>query len=142
MGKTKGNAILLTDTEEEYAAKIRGMFTDPLRLKRTDGGHPEDCPCFAILQALGRDEKALQQRRQSCRAAETQCEECKEDLIGEVGRLLGPLQERRAAYAGDAGLLEDVLTDGTRSAREVAAETMERVREAMRLTYPGLIRKT
>lgn len=141
MGKTKGNAIMLTDTEKEYASKIRGMFTDPSRLKRTDAGHPETCACFAILAALGSDARDVEQRREDCRAASNDCEDCKEELIGEVGRLLGPLQERRAAYANDAGLLEDVLTDGTRRAREVAAETMEHVRKAMRLTYPGLIRK-
>jgi tryptophanyl-tRNA synthetase len=141
MGKTKGNAILLTDTEEEYAKKIRGMFTDPSRLRPTDAGHPENCACYSILAALGRDERILEQRRSNCRAGETECEDCKEDLIKEVGRFLRPLQERRAGFADDAGLLEDVLTEGTRSAREVAAETMERVREAMRLTYPGLIRK-
>jgi tryptophanyl-tRNA synthetase len=142
MGKTKGNAILLTDTEEEYAEKIRGMFTDPLRLKYTDPGHPETCTCFAFLAALGRDERNLHQRRESCQAAETECPDCKEDLIKELGRFLKPLQERRAGFAAEPGLLEDVLTDGTRSARTVATETMEQVREAMRLTYPGLIRKT
>ena len=56
-----------------------------------------------------------------------------------MGRLLRPFQERRAGFTDD--LLEDVLTEGTRSARAAAAETMEGVREAMRLTYPGLIRK-
>lgn len=141
MGKTKGNAILLTDSEDVYAEKIRGMFTDPLRLKHTDPGHPETCTCFSFLSALGREDRLLEQRRESCQAAETECRDCKEDLIKELGRLLKPLQERRAACAAQPGLLEDVLTEGTRSAREVAARTMEQVREAMRLTYPGLIRK-
>lgn len=141
MGKTKGNAILLTDTEDVYAEKIRDMFTDPLRLKRTDPGHPDTCTCFSFLRALGREERLLEQRRESCQAAETDCRDCKEDLIRELGRLLKPLQERRAACAAEPGLLEDVLTEGTRAARAVAARTMEQVREAMRLTYPGLIRK-
>ena len=118
------------------------MFTDPSRLKPTDAGHPETCACFAILKALGQDEPSVEQRRTGCRAAENDCEDCKEHLIGEVGGVLGPLQERRARYADDPALIEDVLTEGTRSAREVAAETMARVREAMRLTYPGLIRRT
>jgi tryptophanyl-tRNA synthetase len=142
MGKTKANTILLTDKEEDYAKKIRGMFTDPSRLKPGDAGHPETCACFAILNALGQDERSVEQRRTSCRAAESDCEDCKEHLIGEVSAVLGPLQERRARYAADPALTEDVLTEGTRSAREVATETMEKVREAMRLTYPGLIRRT
>jgi tryptophanyl-tRNA synthetase len=142
MGKTKGNAILLTDTEEDYARKIRGMFTDPSRLKPSDPGHPENCACFAILAALGQDERKAEQRRTGCRAAENDCEDCKEQLIGEVRELLGPLQERRARFADDPAVIEDVLTEGRRSARQVATETMDKVREAMRLTYPGLIRRT
>ncbi|MHC4577023.1 MAG: tryptophan--tRNA ligase [Planctomycetota bacterium] len=141
MGKIRRNTILLKEAEEKYAPKIRGMFTDPLRLTRTDPGHPDACPCFAFLAALRGNAKGLEQRRASCMAAGIDCEECKEDLVGAVRDLLGPLQERRAAYAGQPALLEEILTDGIRRAREVAGATMERVRDAMRLTYPGLIRK-
>ena len=136
MGTTARNSILLTESETEYAPKIRQMFTDPMRLKSTDPGHPEACACFAFLAALGADADERDRRKADCHSARTDCRECKEDLIAAVGRVLGPFQERRAELAKDPCLVEDALTEGTRCAREVAGQTMERVREAMHLARP------
>lgn len=141
MGTSERNTILLTDSEKDYSTKIRNMFTDPLRLRREDPGHPDACPCFAFLRAMGADADEAEERRGNCVAARSGCEACKEELVGRIGRLLGPHQERRAGFEKEPAYLEDVLTQGTRRAREVAAETMERVREAMRLDYPGLIQR-
>ncbi len=49
--------------------------------------------------------------------------------------MLEPMRERRAAVLAKPGYLKDVLFEGSRRAREHARETMERVREAMRLRY-------
>jgi len=137
MGTSPRNSILLTESESEYAPKIREMFTDPMRLKPTDPGHPEACACFAFLAALGGDAGERDRRKANCHNAMTNCRQCKEDLIAAVGRVLGPFQERRAELAKDPGLVDDALAEGTRRAREVAAQTMERVRGAMHLASPG-----
>jgi tryptophanyl-tRNA synthetase len=142
MGKRPRNSILLIESEEEFAPKIRAMFTDPLRAKREDPGHPDECTCYTFFRAFGLDPEELSKRRTSCLAAETDCEDCKQDLIRETEKLLLPLRERRAEFARDPVFLEDVLTEGTRRAREVAGATLGRVREAMSLDYKGLIRKT
>ena len=142
MGTSERNTILLTDTKEDYSAKIRDMFTDPLRLRREDPGHPDACPCFAFLLAMGEDAESAEERRGNCLAASSGCETCKEELVSRIGRLLGPHQERRAEFEKDPSYLGDVLTQGTLRAREVAGETMDRVREAMRMDYPGLIRRS
>lgn len=136
MGKSRRSAILLTDSEAECAAKIRAMCTDPLRLAHGDPGHPHECPCFAFLTAFNRDPDDLRRRAAGCRSSETECEECKERLVDETRRLLGPLQERRAAFARDPVFVEDVLAEGARRARKVAGNTLERVKEAMCIARP------
>ncbi|MHC4408369.1 MAG: tryptophan--tRNA ligase [Planctomycetota bacterium] len=133
MGTTGRNAILLTESEEEYGPKIQSMFTDPMRLKRTDPGHPDSCACFAFFAALGEDPGETEERGTSCRLAEADCRQCKADLVAAVGRVLGPFQERRAEFAKDPALVEEALAEGTRRARKVAGQTMERVRDAMHL---------
>ena len=45
------------------------------------------------------------------------------------------LRERRARYEQQPGLVEEILREGSRKVRALAAETMERVRAAMGLTY-------
>ena len=142
MGTTERNSILLTDTREEYAAKIRDMFFDPLRVRPEDPGHPDACPCFAFLSALGCDADETEERKANCASARSSCETCQEELVQRLEETLRPHQERRVELARDPGFVEDVLTEGPRRAREVAAETMAQVRKAMQLDYPGLIRRT
>jgi len=142
MGTTERNSILLTDERDVYAAKIRNIFFDPLRLRPEDPGHPDACPCFSFLSALGCDADEIEERRSNCVAARSSCETCQETLVQRTEEALRPHQKRREEFARDPGYVEQVLTEGTRRAREVAAETMAHVRAAMQLDYPGLIRRT
>ena len=41
MGKSLGNAIYLSDTEEEVKKKVMGAVTDPNRIKKDDLGNPK-----------------------------------------------------------------------------------------------------
>ncbi len=61
--------------------------------------------------------------------------EVKRKLARALNAFLDPIRERRAALEREPTLVEDVLRAGNRAMRAVAAETMERVREAMGLTY-------
>jgi tryptophanyl-tRNA synthetase len=142
MGKSLRNAIFLNDPQAEYASKLRRMFTDPLRVHAGDPGHPDGCLAFAYLHAFGNPSIDLEARDAACRQGQVDCNDCREELVRDIHEILEPIQERRAAYATQPDLLEDVLTEGTRRARVVAQGTIEHVREAMNLTYPGLVRST
>jgi tryptophanyl-tRNA synthetase len=141
MGKSRRNAIFLKDLEEAYAEKIRGMFSDPLRVGRDDPGHPDGCPCFVYHEAFGWADDDIEGRYEDCLRGKTDCSDCKEELVQRVRTFLEPIQARRAEYERQPELIEEVVTQGTNQARAVARRTMESVREAMELTYPGLIRR-
>jgi tryptophanyl-tRNA synthetase len=51
-----------------------------------------------------------------------------------LNRLLEPMHERRQQYQS-RDMLTDILREGTQRARRVAQETMEEVREAMKIQY-------
>ncbi|MFV1957993.1 MAG: tryptophan--tRNA ligase [Planctomycetota bacterium] len=142
MGKSRRNAILLKDPADIVTSKIRSMFTDPLRVRREDPGHPDACPCFLFRRAFGGSQADLPARREQCLLAETDCEDCKTDLAAEVQAVLAPLQERRAAYAEQPDLVAGILEEGTDRARALARRTLARVREAIGLAYPDLLRKS
>ena len=55
MGKSLDNAIDLKDDAETVARKVRGMFTDPTRLRATDPGHVEGNPVFLYHDAFNPD---------------------------------------------------------------------------------------
>jgi tryptophanyl-tRNA synthetase len=59
----------------------------------------------------------------------------KTKLATAINALLDPIRERRAAALARPGYLRDVLFEGSARAREVAEQTMEQVRDAVRLRY-------
>jgi len=137
MGKSRKNTILLKEPEEEYARKIRAMFTDPLRLHPEEPGHPDGCPCFLYHHAFAKEEAEVTRRFEDCLLARTDCNTCAEQLTQVVKSVLDPIQERRRKLERKPGIVRDALAEGTRRAAPLVRETVARVREAMSLEYPG-----
>ena len=61
--------------------------------------------------------------------------EVKTKLATALNARLEPLRARRAEALARPGYLRDVLFEGSRKARQDAAEKMDRVRDAMKLKY-------
>ena len=59
----------------------------------------------------------------------------KTKLATAINAMLEPLRERREAALARPGYLRDVLFEGSARARVQAQQTMERVRDAVRLRY-------
>ena len=56
MSKSLGNCIYLSDSAEEVAAKVKGMYTDPGHLQVSDPGKVEGNTVFTYLDAFCRPE--------------------------------------------------------------------------------------
>ena len=139
MSKSYGNAINLADPPEVVLQKCKQMFTDPERVMRQDPGRPQVCNLYEFHRLLSPPE--LQERvAVQCRAAEIGCVDDKKLLAGVINEFLEPIRRRRAAL--DRDTVYDILLDGSRKARERAAETMEQVRQAMKLDYRQLVGRT
>ncbi|MCX7962437.1 MAG: tryptophan--tRNA ligase [Burkholderiales bacterium] len=134
MSKSYGNAIELREPADSVAKKIRTMPTDPARVKRNDPGNPERCPVWELHKVYS-DEARRAWVREGCTSAGIGCLECKQPLVEAVLAELAPIRERAQAYLDDPTLVRNVLADGCERARELAAETMRDVREAMGLGY-------
>ena len=52
-----------------------------------------------------------------------------------INRMLDPIRQRRAEYEKDIPEIFNILKQGSESARETAAQTMDDVRRAMRIDY-------
>jgi tryptophanyl-tRNA synthetase len=136
MAKSYGNAIWLSDTEEEIRAKTRNMMTDPQRVRRTDPGRPEVCPVFAYHNLFPEKKSAADCARiervdRECRTAAIGCVDCKKLMADALVKWIEPIQARRAKYEASPREVWDVLEDGSHRAKKVAEKTMERVRRAV-----------
>jgi tryptophanyl-tRNA synthetase len=137
MSKSYGNGIGLTDSPDVIRQKCMGMFTDPLRLRRKEPGHPETCNLFAFHRLLSPPEMQVEVEHK-CRAAEIGCVDDKKLIADVLIAYLEPMRRRRAELEGDRSTVLDILAEGSRKARERAQETMQLVRQAMSLDYGRL----
>jgi len=132
MSKSYGNSIYLKDSLEEIEPKVRGMYTDPARLRKSDPGNPEVCNLFPY-HILLTDPSTQDEIRAGCTSAGFGCVECKKIFLKNLGVFLEPLQQRRSEILAQPGLVEAVLAEGNARAGRDAQETMSLVREAMHL---------
>ncbi|HET9803401.1 MAG TPA: hypothetical protein VFP96_09200, partial [Candidatus Acidoferrum sp.] len=130
MAKSYNNAIWLSDPPDEIRAKVRNMMTDPQRVRRTDPGRPEVCPVFAYHKLFS-DAGTIAMVDRDCRTAAIGCVDCKKLMADALVKWIEPIQARRRKFEVHPGEVWGILDAGSKRAREVAKETMDRVRKAV-----------
>jgi len=130
MSKSYGNAITLSESDEEIRAKTKVMMTDPARKRRSDPGNPDVCPVYD-WHKLFSDKKTLEWSAHGCRTAEIGCIECKAAMADHLIKWIEPIRARRVKYEQHPAQVLEILDEGSKKARKVAQGTMERVREAV-----------
>ncbi len=131
MSKSYDNAIFISDDEETTTRKVRGMVTDPQKIRRGDPGRPEICPVFALwrfVNPLKVDGIAAE-----CRSGALGCVQDKTEFAEQLNAYLRPVRERYLTYRSDPSLVEGIVAEGTMRAREIAAGVLADVKRAMRL---------
>ena len=134
MGKSLGNAIYLSDSEEEITKKVMSAVTDPNRIKKDDLGNPDIC-MVAYYHNLFTPKEDVKTVCEECRAGKRGCVACKKQLAKNIIEYLRPIREKRAYYEAHPEEVDKILIEGTKRAREVAKETMRKVKKAMKLDY-------
>lgn len=131
MSKSLNNAILLSDDEKTVNEKVRGMYTDPNRIRADIPGRVEGNPVFIYHDAFNPNVDEINDFKERYRQGKVGDVAVKTSLAKALNNFLEPLRERRAKYEAQPSLVEDILVAGTERAREEGRKTMELVREAM-----------
>jgi tryptophanyl-tRNA synthetase len=144
MSKSLGNVIYLSDDATAVEKKVMGMYTDPNRLKADDAGSIQNNPVFIYLDAFATTNHldTLGKLKERYIRGEVGDVEVKRYLALVLNEFLDPIRERRAFYEARPELVQQILKDGTKAARVLAAETLVKVKSAMQLDYDkdGLVR--
>ena len=130
MSKSYGNAIMLSESDDDIRKKTKVMVTDPARKRRTDPGNPDICPVYD-WHKLFSPPPTLQWAADGCRSAGIGCIECKMAMDDNLIKWIAPVRARREEYAAHPDRVLRILDDGSTKAHEVAQKTMARVREAV-----------
>ena len=135
MSKSYGNAINLSDDPETVRKKVMQMYTDPKRVRADIPGTVEGNPVFVYHHAFNPDRAEVEDLETRYRAGKVGDVEVKTKLAKALNAHLEPMRARRAELAAKPSALRDLLHDGSKRARAIAGETMERVRDAVKLRY-------
>jgi tryptophanyl-tRNA synthetase len=125
MSKSYGNSIMLSESIEDIAPKVRGMKTDENRLRKSDPGDPGICNLYPYHKLMT-DPARLPEIQEGCRNATWGCVDCKKVLMESLEAFLTPLQERRAACTDER--VREILEAGNEKARAFASQTMAELR--------------
>lgn len=134
MGKSLNNGISLSDSPDIVRQKVKMAYTDPLKIRLTDLGHPEDCMVYYYHQMFT-PKNDLKVVESECRSGTRGCVSCKNQLADNIIKFLAPIQEKRAFYETHPEVVDQIIMEGTARARTVAKETLRQVKEKMYLTY-------
>jgi tryptophanyl-tRNA synthetase len=135
MSKSLGNTIHLSDTADEVRKKVMRMYTDPKRVRADIPGTVEGNPVFTYHDAFNPNTAEVDDLKARYRAGQVGDVEVKTKLANALNAHLEPIRERRAAALAHPQRLKELLHEGSRRARTVAAATMERVRDAMKISH-------
>lgn len=138
MSKSLGNAILLSDDKKTVEQKVRGMYTDPNRIRADIPGRVEGNPVFIYHDAFNPDVDEVNDLKERYLQGKVGDVEVKRKLARAINNFLDPIRERRAMYEQTPGMVEEILVEGTRRMQAVARTTMEMVYDAMGLPGPRL----
>ena len=144
MSKSLGNCIYLSDEPQDIKKKVMSMFTDPNHLRVEDPGQVEGNPVFIYLDAFCKPEyfeefwpeyNNLDELKAHYQRGGLGDVKVKKFLNKVLQAELEPIRERRKMWEQRIPDVYDILHEGSKVAEKKAAETLNDVREAMKINY-------
>ena len=144
MSKSLGNTIYLADTPEEVKRKVMSMYTDPNHIRVEDPGKVEGNVVFTYLDCFATDDyfkkylpeyKNLDELKDKYRSGGLGDVVIKKFLNNILQDTLASIREKRAYYEEHIDEVVEILKRGSITARKKAANTLAKVKKAMKIDY-------
>jgi tryptophanyl-tRNA synthetase len=131
MSKSIGNCIYLSDNEDTVNKKVRGMYTDPNRLKATDPGKVEGNPVFIYHDYFNDNLAEVTDLKKRYLVGQVGDVEVKTKLSLAMNKFLTPIRAKRAEFEGKFDLIDGIIEEGSKKAALEAQKTLDEVLSAM-----------
>ncbi len=133
MSKSLGNAIVLSDDAKTVEQKVRGMYTDPTRVRADIPANPEGNPVFQYHDAFNPNKAEVEDLKARYRTGKVGDVEVKKKLIVALNNFLEPIRARRAYFTARPNIVDEILAAGAAKVRPISQETVNAARDAMGL---------
>ncbi|MDX2441451.1 MAG: tryptophan--tRNA ligase, partial [Desulfobacterales bacterium] len=95
-------------------------------------GNPDVCNVFHFHK-IYTEKETLKQIDKECRVADIGCVACKKIMAQNLIKAFEPVRKKREYYLSRPELVDEIIKDGIQKARNVARQTMEEVRAAVKI---------
>lgn len=133
MSKSLGNIISIFEDEKLINKQVMSTYTDPTRIHADDPGHIEGNMVFAYLNFFG-DKNTVASLKADYQMGKVADMEVKNYLFETLIKTFAPARERYLDLKSHPETVKKILEMGSARARNIAAGTMEEVRDAIGLT--------
>ena len=127
MSKSQGNALPLSASDDEIAAAVQRMYTDPDHLRASDPGRVEGNVVFTYLDAFDPDREAVAELKAHYQKGGLGDMVLKQRLTIILQATVAPIRERRAALSRDVDTIMDILRTGVQRGREITEQTKDEI---------------
>jgi tryptophanyl-tRNA synthetase len=109
------------------------MYTDPNRINASTPGTVEGNPVFTYHDLFNADKEEVASLKERYRSGAVGDVEVKKKLSAALNQYMAPFHARRKTFAGQKGLVEEIVLEGTLKMKEIAEQTLNEVKSAMGL---------
>ncbi len=135
MSKSLGNAIFLSDGNDEIRKKVMQMYTDPKHIRVEDPGHVEGNVVFMYLDAFDPRVDEVDALKEDYRRGGLGDVIIKKRLVQVLTDIITPIREERLRLEKNKQDLLSVLKEGSAYARSIANCTLNNMKNIQRITY-------
>jgi len=125
MGKSFGNTITFTDSEEEIKSKVKGALTNEIGGKNL----------LELFEQFSNNPDDIKKFNQQFKDGTIKYSELKPLLSEAIIQLIKPIREKRAYCEKNPKVVEQILFEGTKKARDLAKQTLAKVKTKMFIDY-------
>ena len=127
MSKSYGNTIEIFESQDSVRKKIMKIVTDSTPVEEPKD--PDKCNVFSLLKLVASPDE-LADWENKYRSGGMGYGEAKKRLAELVIEYFEPFRQKRAELENNIGNVKEVLVDGAKRAKAVAAETLAKARKA------------
>ena len=136
MSKSLDNCIYLSDDPKAVEKRVRGMFTDPNRIRADIPGKVEGNPVFIYHDAFNDNTEEVDDLKDRYRTGNVGDVEVKKKLAAAINKLFEPIREKRSYYETRRDEVKDIIKQGTAKAKEDAGVIMNEILDHIGMYRP------
>lgn len=133
MGKSLGNAIFLCDDEKTVSNKIMSAVTDTNKIRKDDPANPDVCMVYYYHKLVNKEN--VVNVCDECKKGLRGCVACKKELISAMLNTLKDVREKRKYYEENPEIVDKIILNGTKKAKNKAKDNMDVIRDNMKINY-------